>query len=96
MIYTVDILNEWKRLSERAALLEVEGKDSDSEDTRNDDVTCIRYYSQCFDRPAFWELFMQEGSMEAFDRAIEDAMTAINTACLRSRDGTVLAQAKGK
>jgi hypothetical protein len=34
--------------------------------------------------------------MEAFDRAIEDTITAINTGCLRSRDGTVLSQARGK
>src|SRR5262245_14084595 len=35
-------------------------------------------------------------TMEAFDKAIEDTITAINTGCLRSRDGVVLAQAKGK
>ena len=34
--------------------------------------------------------------MEAFDRAIEDTLTAINTGCLRSRDGVVLSQAWGK
>ncbi len=34
--------------------------------------------------------------MEAFDRAIEDTITALNTGCLRARDGTVLQQAKGK
>ena len=34
--------------------------------------------------------------MEAFDRAIEDTITAINTGCLRSRDGAVLCQSKGK
>lgn len=34
--------------------------------------------------------------MEAFDKAIEDTITALNTGCLRSRDGAVLAQAKGK
>ncbi len=94
--YTVDILNEWKRLSERAALLEIEGTASDSETTQNNDVECIRFYSQCLDRPAFQDPFMQEGSMEAFDRALEDTITAINTGCLRSRDGGVLTQAKGK
>lgn len=94
--YTVDILYEWKRLSERAALLEIEGTASDSEAALTNDVECIRFYSQCLDRPAFQDRFMQEGSMEAFDRAIEDTITAINTGCLRSRDGTVLAQAKGK
>lgn len=34
--------------------------------------------------------------MEAFDKAIEDTITAINTGCLRSRDGGALSQAKGK
>ncbi len=96
VIYTVDILNEWKRLSESAALLEIERTASDTEVTPDNDVECIRFYSQCLDRPAFQDRFMQEGSMEAFDRAIEDTITAINTGCLRSRDGVVLAQAKGK
>ena len=34
--------------------------------------------------------------MEAFDKAIEDTITALNTGCLRSRDGGVLARSKGK
>ena len=34
--------------------------------------------------------------MEAFNKAIEDTITALNTGCLRSRDGAVLARAKGK
>jgi hypothetical protein len=34
--------------------------------------------------------------MEAFDKAIEDTITAINTGALRSRDGVILMQAKGK
>ena len=29
------------------------------------------------------DAFHQEGSMEAFDRAMEDTLTAINTGCLR-------------
>jgi len=32
----------------------------------------------------------------AFDKAIEDTITALNTGCLRSRDGAVLQRAKGK
>src|ERR1035437_6136816 len=63
--------------------------------TANDD-DLIRFYASCFDRPAFQDLFHQEGSMEAFDRAIEDTITALNTGCLRARDGTILQQAKGK
>jgi hypothetical protein len=94
--YSVDILNEWKRLSERADLLEIEGVAAESEITQNSDVECIQFYSQCLNRPAFQDSFMQEGSMEAFDRAVEDTITAINTGCLRSRDGGVLIQAKDK
>lgn len=63
---------------------------------QDEDLALIRFYCQCFDRPAFQDPFRQEGSMEAFDKAIEDTITAINTGCLRSRDGQVLAQGKGK
>jgi hypothetical protein len=92
--YPVDLLQQWKVLSEQAALLEVENLVSHSE--RTQDVDLLRFYSQCFDRPAFQDPFMEEGSMEAFDRAIADTITAINTGCLRAREGTVLVQAKGK
>lgn len=34
--------------------------------------------------------------MEAFDKAIEDTITAINTGCLRDRDANTLDSAKGK
>ncbi len=34
--------------------------------------------------------------MEAFDKAIEDTITAISTGSLRARDGVVLTQSKGK
>lgn len=91
--YTVDLLRQWKQLSEQAALLEIENVSLRSE---VDDVELLRFYSQCFDRPAFQDPFEKEGSMEAFDKAIEDTITAINTGCLRARDGGVLAQAKGK
>jgi hypothetical protein len=59
-------------------------------------IDLLRFYSQCFDRPAFQDPFREEGFMEAFDRAIEDTITAINTGTLRARDGTILAQARGK
>ncbi len=92
--YPVDLLQEWKQLSEKAALLEIESPSR--ADTKNEDVELIRFFAQCFDRPAFQDPFMQEGSMEAFDKAIEDTITAINTGCLRARDGAVLGQARGK
>jgi hypothetical protein len=91
--YTVDLLSRWKRMSEEAARLEVE---TGLGPPQQDDLELIRFYCQCFDRPAFQDPFRQEGSMEAFDRAIEDTITALNTGCLRSRDGGVLQQSKGK
>jgi hypothetical protein len=94
--YTTDLLIEWKRLSERAALLEVENLSPPSEPSKSEDTELLRFYSQCFDRPAFQDPFREEGSMETFDRAIEDTITAMNTGTLRARDGTILAQAKGK
>jgi hypothetical protein len=92
--YTTDLLRRWRRLSEEAALLAVEAPRIGAIKTNDEDL--IRFYAQCFDRPAFQDPFQQEGNMEAFDRAIEDTIIALNTGCLRSRDGTVLQQASGK
>jgi hypothetical protein len=94
--YTSDLLIDWKKLSEQAALLEIENLSPKAASSSDEDTDLIRFYSQCFDRPAFQDPFIQEGSMEAFDKAISDTITAINTGALRSRDGTILAQAKGK
>lgn len=94
--YTTELLQQWRYVSEEAALLDIEAPADSIPPTRTTDVELIRFFSECFDRPAFQDHFQQEGSMEAFDRAIEDTITAINTGCLRSRDGTVLSQAKGK
>jgi hypothetical protein len=93
--YTAGLLRQWKRLSEEAALLDVESP-AGAEVDKTGDEGLIRFYAQCFDRPAFQDHFRQEGSMEAFDKAIEDTITALNTGCLRARDGAILAQAKGK
>ncbi len=93
--YTVDLLKHWKRLSEEAARLALESP-SQELPSRPSDEDLIRFYAQCLDRPAFQDPFSQEGSMEAFDKAIEDTITAINTGCLRSRDGAVLSQSYGK
>ena len=88
------MLRRWRRLSEEAAMLGVESMPTAASTASDADL--IRFYASCFDRPAFQDLFHQEGNMEAFDRAIEDTITALNTGCLRARDGTVLQQAKGK
>ncbi len=94
--YSKDLLIDWKRLSEQAALLEVENLVPPSAASKAQDAELLRFYSQCLDRPAFQDLFREEGSMEGFDKAIEDTITAINTGALRARDGTILTQAKGK
>lgn len=62
----------------------------------DEDQQLIRFFRQCFDRPAFQDAFRSEGSMEDFDKAIEDTITALNTGCLRARDGHTLARARGK
>jgi hypothetical protein len=93
--YSVDLLRHWKRLSEEAARLAIESPAAEPR-ARTSDAELIAFFAQCFDRPAFQDPFRQEGSMEAFDKALEDTITAINTGCLRSRDGGVLARARGK
>jgi hypothetical protein len=94
--YTENLLLDWKRLSEQAALLEIENPRNLNAAKTLEDLDLLRFYSQCFDRPAFQDEFRQEGSTEAFDRAIEDTIIAINTGTLRSRDGMILSQSKGK
>ena len=94
--YSTDLLIQWKKLSEQAALLEVESLSPPLEPSKTQDIELLRFYSQCLDRPAFQDPFREEGSMEAFDKAIEDTITAINTGSLRARDGAILAQGKGK
>ena len=92
-LYSTSILLEWKRLSEKAALLEIQ---NNGVINFVDDREIIKFFAQCFDRPVFQDPFHQEGSMEHFDKAIEDTITAINTGALRARDGAVLQQSKGK
>lgn len=93
--YTVELLVRWKNLAEEAALLSVEGTTA-SAASQISDVDLITFYAQCFDRPAFQDAFRQEGSMEAFDKAMEDTITAINTGCSRLRDGHLVMQTRGK
>lgn len=88
--------SELKRLRDEWFGLVASGKVPSVAVFQDEDTQLIRFYSQCFDRPAFQDYFQQEGSMEAFDKAIEDTITAINTGCLLSRDGKTLAMARGK
>jgi len=94
--YSVDIIKMWKDLSETAALLNIENPVNALKTEAIDDKKIIKFFSQCFDRPAFQDDFMQEGSIEAFDKAMEDTIIAINTGCLRDRNGSVLFQCYGK
>jgi len=94
--YPTDLLRRWKQLSEEAARLVIESPNNSGSPDKFSDEDLIRFYAESFDRPAFQDHFHQEGSMEAFDKAIEDTITALNTGCLRSRDGGVLARARGK
>lgn len=95
--YTVQLLQQWKQLSEEAALLEIEGKRPYGKSDKEKDTQLIKFYSQGLDRPAFQDPFLRERELHRyFDKAVEDTITAINTGCLCSRDGTVLAKAKGK
>ena len=91
--YTVDLLHKWKRLSEEATVLELETL-SPAQNTEQDKAL-IKFYVQCFDRPAFRDDIRQEGRMEDFDRAIQDTIIALNTGVLRTRDGDIIKQAEG-
>lgn len=93
--FTVDLLRQWKRLSEEAARMAIEELSTEPA-SKVSDVDILSFYGQAFERPVFQDPFNQEGSMEAFDKAIEDTITAINTGCLRARDGAILHQSKGK
>lgn len=92
--YTVDLLHKWKRLSEEATILELETL-SPAQNTEQDKAL-IKFYVQCFDRPAFRDDIRQEGRMEDFDKAIEDTIIALNTGVLRTRDGDIIKQTEGK
>ncbi len=95
--YTVELLRKWKILSEEAALLAIESNQDNSLSSHLQDLELVRFYSSCLDRPAFQDSFhRREESLIAFDKALEDTITAINTGCLRSRDGIVLTNSKGK
>ena len=92
--YTKDVLKMWKNVSEELALLEVESLSPAV--SLQDDRDIIEFFAKCFDRPAFQDDIRQEGNMEDLDKAIEDTIIAINTGVLRTRDGNVLKEGKGK
>lgn len=91
--YNVDLLYIWKENAERLAIAELQS--SSPVNTNNKDKELLRFYVQCFDRPAFQDRISQEGRMEDFDQAIEDTIIALNTGVLRTRDG-IIKQSEGK
>lgn len=93
--YPESLLKNWKVLAEKAAKAALEGELS-GRDLAYDDRQLLLFYRTCFDRPAYMDRFRQECSTQAMDKAIEDTITAINTGCLRARDGTILQSLAGK
>lgn len=91
--YTVAKLKKWKEISEQMAVLDLEEA---TEKEIREDKKLIKFYVQCFDRPAFRDRIYQEGRMEDFDKAIEDTIIALSTGVLRTRDGSILKIAEGK
>ena len=91
--YTIEKLKKWKEISEQMAVLDLE-EDIVSESDRDKEL--IKFFIQCFDRPAFQDRICQEGRMEDFDKAIEDTIIALNTGVLRTRDGSILKKSEGK
>lgn len=47
------------------------------------DKELIKFFIQCFDRPAFHDRICQEGRIEDFDKAIEDTIIALNTGYIK-------------
>lgn len=92
--YTIDLLNAWKRIAEEHAITEV--CSNVPVQNKENDISLIKFFVQCFDRPAFQDDINQEGRMEDFDKAIEDTIIALNTGVLRTRDGAVIRQSEGK
>lgn len=92
--YTKECLVSWKKVAEETAILEIQT--TSPVQSFEQDKDFIKFIVQCFDRPAFKDDIRVEGSMEDFDRAIEDTLIALNTGVLRTRDGIILKQTEGK
>ena len=93
--FTNELLSIWKKSAEIAAFSELSTSNY-SPDSFNEDKNLIRFYIQCFDRPAFQHPIVQEGKMEDFQKAIEDTMIALNTGILKTRNGEILKKSEGK
>jgi hypothetical protein len=91
--YNIDLLRVWKANAERLAIAELQSSSPIGVDR---DKELLRFFVQCFDRPAFQDQISQEGHMEDFNQAIEDTIIALNTGVLRTRDGMIIKQSEGK
>lgn len=58
--YTVGKLKKWKELSEQMAVLELEEVTVSKND---EDKELIKFFVQCFDRPAFHDRICQEDQL---------------------------------
>jgi hypothetical protein len=94
--FTVELLREWKRLSEQAARLEIEELDKGMPARHTADIEALKIYAAAFDRSAFKDHFHVEMSMSAFDQAIRDTVIALSTGTLRDREGKVLSRTIGR
>ena len=92
--FTKMLLHVWKKAAEEIAFAEVSA--SAPLNTSIDDRELIKFYLQCFDRPAFQHPIEQEGRMDDFRKAIDDTVIALNTGVQRTRDGEILKIAEGK
>ena len=63
--YPKALLQSWKQLAEQTAILEVETALPTQSFEQDKDL--IKFYVQCFDRPAFQDDIYQEGRMEDFN-----------------------------
>ena len=64
--YTIAKLKKWKEISEQMAVLDLEEATAEEQ---HEDKELIKFFVQCFDRPAFQDRIDQEGRMEYFDRS---------------------------
>ena len=84
---------KWKEISEEMAILDME-ESGESGNSKDRDI--LKFFIQCFDRPAFRDEIYQEGCMEDFDEAIADTILALNTGILRTREGHIIKESSGK
>ena len=57
--FTIELLSVWKQMAEEYAITEV-CSDAPIHNTDND-ISLIKFFVQCFDRPAFQDNINQEG-----------------------------------